>query len=87
MKSEMWQRVETLFHQALEINDDEREAYLKTATQGDFELLSEVEHLLKSYRAPDSFMEESVFSEGLQALATDEADAPPGKLGRYEIIK
>ena len=87
MKSELWQRAETLFHQALETNDDEREAWLQIASQGDSELLREVEVLLRSYRAPDSFMEESVFSEGLQALAADEADAPSGKLGRYEIIK
>ena len=87
MKSELWQRAETLFHQALETNDDEREAWLQIASQGDSELLREVEVLLRSYRAPDSFMEESVFSEGLQALAVDDADVPSGKLGRYEIIK
>ena len=42
MKSELWQRAETLFHQALETNDDEREAWLQIASQGDSELLREL---------------------------------------------
>ena len=87
MKSELWQRVETLFHQALETNEDEREAYLQTAAQGDSELLREVQTLLSSYRAPGSFMEDSVFAQGLQALGIDDHEMPVGKLGRYEIIK
>ena len=46
MKSELWQRVETLFHQALEIDDDQREAWLQGAAEGDSELLREVQDLL-----------------------------------------
>ena len=63
MKSELWQRTETLFHQALEINDDERDAWLQTAAQDDSELLREVQNLLSSYGAPGSFMEDSVFTQ------------------------
>ena len=87
MKSELWQRVETLFFQALEIDDDQREAWLQAAARGDPELLREVRDLLSSYRAPGSFMEDLVFAQGLQVLGIDDQEMPFGKFGRYEIVK
>lgn len=87
MKTELWRRVEILFHHALEINDAEREAYLKTACGSDSELFREVQEILSSYGHPGSFMEEPVFFCGIQVLSTDTAEIPMGKLGRYELIK
>lgn len=86
MNSERWRRVESLFHHAVEMNDADRAAYLQ-ASNDDSELLGEVRDLLRSYQTPDSFIEEPVFSKGLQALGNDNSDEPRGKLGRYRIIK
>lgn len=87
MKSDRWRRIEELFHQTLDISEIEREGYLKTACQGDSDLLREVEGLLSSYKDPGSFMEEPVVLRGFQMLSTENVGMPKGKLGRYEIIK
>ena len=84
MTPEVWRRVETLFHRALEINENDREDYLKTACEGDSELLREVRGLLNSSRPSQSFIERPVFLSGLQALGSR---IPQEKIGRYELIK
>lgn len=87
MKSERWRRVEALFHQVVEMDEPQREAYLQAASDNDSELLREVKDLLRSYQSPDSFMEDPVFSRGLQALGSEHSDTPADELGRYRIIK
>ncbi|HEU4713220.1 MAG TPA: protein kinase [Pyrinomonadaceae bacterium] len=87
MNSERWRRVETLFHDAVEMSELEREAYLKAACPDDSEVLREVRELLKSYQDPGSFMEEPIFLKGLHALGRDESEMPAENLGRYRLIK
>ena len=43
MNSERWRRVEALFNHAVEMNDGQREAYIKDASNGDSELLRELQ--------------------------------------------
>ncbi len=87
MKSEVWPRVETLFHRALAIHENERYAFLKTACVDDFELMREVQTLLESYNNPRSLMEEPIFADGVRALSAERSSLLKGKLGGYEIIK
>lgn len=87
MNSDRWRRVEALFHQALEISEPERDAFLQTVSDSDAELISEVRDLLRSYQSPGSFMEDPMFSRGLRVLSSDDSDKPADKLGRYRIIK
>ena len=43
-----WRRIETLFHQAAEIDPTQRDAFIEGACQGDLELRAELDSLLSS---------------------------------------
>ena len=46
MKPERWQQIERLCHAALEVEEEQRAAFLEEACEGDATLRREVEHLL-----------------------------------------
>ncbi|MBS1790614.1 MAG: protein kinase [Acidobacteria bacterium] len=58
MTPERWQKIETLYHAALQCAPEHRRAYLAEACSGDNELRSEVESLLSSHDAAASFIEQ-----------------------------
>src|SRR5688572_446839 len=75
MSPERWQRVEQIYHAALEREPGERAAFLTQDCQGDQDLRREVEALLA----------QSDSSEGAANLS-DEAQLPAGaQLGPYRI--
>lgn len=57
MNSERWQRIDQLFHSALEREPGARAAFLTQACMGDEALRREVESLLGSHEQSDSFIE------------------------------
>jgi hypothetical protein len=57
MKGSRWERVEELYHAALERSPEERAAFLQQACAGDEELLGEVNSLLRYEDDLDDFME------------------------------
>jgi serine/threonine-protein kinase len=57
MKSERWRQVEELFHAALELAPDERQAFLAQACSEDAELRLQVEHLISIDRHAGSHLE------------------------------
>ena len=57
MPSERWQRIDQLFHSALERSEGERTALLAQACAGDDQLRREVESLLDSHEQATSFIE------------------------------
>ena len=68
MKNETWEKVERIFHTALDLSVEERTPYLQRECTGDGELLSEVATLLDSFDKDSCFLDEPVFELGLGAI-------------------
>jgi serine/threonine protein kinase len=84
MDRDRWQVIEELFRAASELPEDQRSAYLATAT-GDPELRAEVEELLAADRKPDRFLRDPIARE---IEHRGRAPYPPGsRLGRYRLLR
>ena len=68
MKNEVWEKVEQIFHTALDLSAEERKPFLRRECAGDAALLSEVESLVHSFEKEADFLDEPVFELGLGAL-------------------
>ncbi len=83
-----WQKIEELFHAALEVPADERNEFLEISCEGDEYLKNEVLSLLEGLDASDSVFGETVFSFGLALLEREKGRSLAGqKFGRYRIVK
>src|SRR5499426_164582 len=69
MKPERWQQIDQLLEAALDRRPEERSAFLAVACAGDESLRLEVESLLRSDKAAESFIEESVVALAADVLA------------------
>ena len=82
MSPERWQKVERLYHQALERNPEQRVAFLADKSEGDEELFDEVRSLLDPH-STDSRLDHPVWE-----LTRDSAAprlTPGAQLGPYTI--
>jgi hypothetical protein len=79
--SERWQRIEDLYHSALEQKQADRASFLADACQGDAELKHEVEVLLANEQRARSFLESDAVS-GLRMPALK----PGTQWLRYRIV-
>jgi serine/threonine protein kinase len=80
MEHEHWQKVEELYHAALEHEEGERAAFLEEACAGDEGLRHEVESLL-AYRTPaETFTEEPALDLAAKALAEKNVEAASSRL-------
>src|SRR5262245_49206930 len=87
MKPERWQRVEQLYHSALEREDGQRAAFLAAACAGDDSLRREVESLLAHQTPAENLLERPVMEVAAKALANDQADSMLGRsLGSYQVL-
>ncbi len=84
MDPERWQRVNALFHAALERAPAERDAFLDEACAGDPALRAEVSSLLASHR-PDEFLEVPAAVVDERATETARLSLVGRRLGQYEI--
>ena len=57
MKSERWQQIERICHEALERDESQRAAFLEEACQGDETLRREVEQLLAQETKAEDYLE------------------------------
>jgi eukaryotic-like serine/threonine-protein kinase len=73
MEAERWQRVELLYHAALELAENRRVAFLAESCSGDESVRHEVESLIAHHDKADAFLEVPVLGEAARALA----DAQP----------
>jgi serine/threonine-protein kinase len=88
MKTEDWQQIEDLFHEALNVEAGDRSAYLMSACNGDESLRLEVESLLKAFEHEHSFMEQPAMSLGMKILSGGVAEELIGKtIGSYKIVR
>ncbi|MEP6900752.1 MAG: protein kinase [Actinomycetota bacterium] len=86
MKSKTWNKVERIFHTALDLPVEERTFFLQKQCAGDGELLSEVETLLVSFEKESGFLEEPVFEIGLGAIhQKSQKNLADSIIGFYEL--
>jgi eukaryotic-like serine/threonine-protein kinase len=88
MNPERWQKLNELFHAAIERGEAERVAFLAEACAGDAALLKEVERLVAAHQGAGVFIQTSAFTDGLQLFAGQEESIATGRqLGAYRVIK
>jgi tetratricopeptide (TPR) repeat protein len=88
MTPERWQRINEIFHAALERGEPQRGAFLATACGPDEALHFQVQALLNSHQQAGGFIQQSVFADAAQLLVEDEAHAMIGQhIGRYRITQ
>lgn len=83
-----WERIENLFHAALQQPEDARARYIAEASKGDAELKAEVERLLASYAASDDFIEPP--AEALLSgtpTSTSDVSVKGRRIGQYQLIR
>jgi len=79
MNPQRWQRIEALYHAALDRSPGERDAFLAEACEGDVQLRAEVESLLRQPTSSQLLEPQSVGGQAPAAL-------PAGsRLGAYQI--
>jgi eukaryotic-like serine/threonine-protein kinase len=93
MTLKQWQRIEELFHSALERGGGERAAFLDHACDKDTDLRRQIEELLASFEEAGDFIEQAPLAGALSSIAdesskerTDEGASLIGqRVGHYEI--
>jgi len=88
--SERWPEIERLLDRALDLQPEDRPAFLDQACSGDPELRGEVERLLQAAAASDGFLGDSAptYAAPLVARVAERQALVPGRrLGVYEIVR
>src|ERR1700674_5475889 len=75
MKPERWQKIEELYHSALERELSQRAAFLKEACTGDEGLFREVRSLLDHEEKVETFMETPALEVAGEALAKQKSQS------------
>ena len=84
MNPERWQRVEELFHTAIDRPTDERETYLTQVCEGDEDLRREVLSLLERDTAED-FIRDPIANAALAFTAKAKDDLTGERIGPYRV--
>jgi predicted Ser/Thr protein kinase len=85
--SERWQRINQIFHGALELDPAERDAYTRTQAGNDAELQREVQSLLDSHRRSDGYLDLPAWAVGADLLLEDEPSLAGKIIGKYRIVR
>src|SRR4051794_5037124 len=83
MKTDVWKRVEELFHAVMERPPEERAEFLQRACPDDPPLRSEVQSLINLARSADSFLAGSPISSLERPLARKAGE----RVGNFEILE
>jgi len=81
-----WARVESLFHEALAKNAEDRSKFLANACRGDDSLLQEIESLLSHYQAADGLLDKQNLADLISEEIPPSAFGIGQHVGNYEII-
>ena len=89
MRDKYWQRIKSLFHQALDLSSAERTSFLDDACRGDLELRNQVESLLLANDQAGEFIASPALVEAGLVLQTDlAAESVAGRrIGPYEVVR
>ncbi|MFL6278860.1 MAG: serine/threonine-protein kinase, partial [Vicinamibacterales bacterium] len=87
MNKERWQQVNEIFHTALEHDTATREAYVRTATAGDPELLREVQTLLTSNKRSPGLLDKPAWEVAPELALGDPGSLVGKRIGNYVILE
>jgi eukaryotic-like serine/threonine-protein kinase len=87
MDQDRWKTVNHIFHAALEVSSSERQAFVRSASNGDPELQAEVEVLLRADQEAGSYLESPLLPGGL--FSNSDFSLNPGDVlcGRFRILR
>ena len=88
MKPERWQRLDELFHLALEREADARSSFVAQATAGDEDLRRELDSMLLHFEQSNSFIETPAYAVAAEEIVEDESPERliGTTLGPYRIL-
>ena len=86
MEPEHWQKIERLYHSALELEPGPRERFLKGACAGDEALLNEVVSLLASKQNGGSLFESPALDVLAKEMAKEQSHAPELDLAGHTLL-
>ena len=86
MNPEGWQRIEELYHAALERAESERAGFLDAACAGDPALRDEVASLLTYDKRAEHFMEAPALEEAARSLAASGATSTPSDEAAARLV-
>jgi TolB-like protein/Tfp pilus assembly protein PilF len=87
MTQERWEKVENIFHAALDREPGERSRFLDLACAGDDALRQEVESLLQHEPRSDEFLKSPALELAAELLATDQTNSQYiRKIGPYYVL-
>ena len=88
MNSEDFNKIETIYHKALEIPFAERAEFVRKACGGNAEMLSEVESLLRFNKTSDELLSDAAEKLIVEMISEeDEIDFTHKQIGRYKILR
>jgi len=88
MTPERWKRVEEIFHSALDLPEDQRQAWIDSTCAGDEKLRAEVLSLLDSDRTVASGFVGAQVKQAVRELGRERAGAGQGqRVGAYRLIR
>ncbi len=87
MEADRWKTVQRLFHEALDVSKEDREAFLADNCGDDAELRAEVDSLLEAHFDDDEFLEKSAVETMPIGEAAPAADPAGERIGDYEIVE
>src|SRR5258705_13547135 len=88
MTTERWQKIERMYHAALEREESQRSAYLREVCVGDEQLLQEVESLLAQENRAEEFLERPAMEVAARMSAENQSQITllGRQLGCYKIV-
>src|SRR5512136_530249 len=78
------ERIEAVFHQALEFGPEARAAFLAGACGGDAALLAKVQALLRAHETAEGFLPEQPKDGATVSIVTEKAG---DKIGHYKLLQ
>src|SRR6478672_1840130 len=90
MRDKDWQRIKSLFHQALDLSSAERTSFLDVACRADLELRNQVESLLLANDHAGVFIASPLLVEAGLVSQTDlvaEESVAGRRIGPYEVVR
>jgi serine/threonine protein kinase/TolB-like protein len=85
---ERWQRLQSLFYDAMELPTDQRSRFLEKECNGDHQLRQELEGLLEATEKPLEFLKQPVLeaAQNIVRENTGRRIVPRTKLAHYEVV-
>src|SRR5690242_6387844 len=85
MDTTRWQRIQSLFHQAVDLPEEDQPAFLKSTCEGDETLIAEVRAMLEADSKGNSLLDSNMANVAHQMLAADAATPVAKEFGPYVV--